>query len=214
MKNTTVIKDNKWVWPAADENSWEGQNKQKDLVSHILPHLKGNNIMVQAGGNCGFILSTFVPHFNHVYTFEPDPTNFYCLNQNVTSPSVTKLQMCLSEYSDSLQIQQLVRENKSHDIGGVHVAGNGFTPAIAIDSLNLSGCDLIQLDVEGYELKALKGAVKTIQKYKPIICVEFCESWLNRYDSNSTMLFNFLKELNYVLVDEYGSDKIFMSNEL
>jgi hypothetical protein len=96
----------------------------------------------------------------------------------------------------------------------VHVSGNGLIPTIIIDDLNLPGCDLIQLDIEGYELNALLGAVKTIKKYKPVLCVEFCEKWLNRYDATSEKILGLLKDLNYIYVETYGVDKIFVSNEL
>ena len=63
MENNVTLKDNKWLWPIIDENSWEGQNKSIDLHKTVLKHVKKNNVMVQAGGNCGFILNTFVKHF-------------------------------------------------------------------------------------------------------------------------------------------------------
>ena len=91
MKNLTVIKDNKWVWPVSDENSWKYQSEYNDLSNHLIPYVKNKNIMIQAGGNCGYLLSTFVDHFNIIYTFEPDPINFYCLNNNISSQNVIKM---------------------------------------------------------------------------------------------------------------------------
>jgi FkbM family methyltransferase len=214
MKHLTTIKDNKWIWPANDESSWPGQNEHKDLYKIVLPYVKQKGIMIQAGGNCGFILSTFVDHFDFVYTFEPDAVNFYCLSQNVTAPNVFKMQACLGETNGTTRVQQLIREDRPHDIGGVHVAGDGYLPLIAIDSLNLPGCDLLQLDVEGFELKALKGAINTITKYKPVLCVELCEKWLNRYENTSDDVYSLLQSLNYKLVDSEGVDKIFIYNEL
>lgn len=210
MKNVTVIKDNKWVWPAADEKSWEGQNEHKDLHKTVLPYVENKGIMVQAGGNCGFILSTFVDHFDFVYTFEPDATNFYCLSQNVTAENVFKMQACLGESNGTTRVQHLVREDRPHDTGGVHVAGEGYLPLIAIDSLNLPGCDLLQLDVEGFELKALKGAINTIIKYKPVLCIELCEKWLNRYNDNSAEVIRFIEDLGYALATTEGVDHIFI----
>jgi FkbM family methyltransferase len=210
MKHLTTIKDNKWVWPANDENSWAGQNEHKDLYKTVLPYVKNKGIMIQAGGNCGFILSTFVDHFDFVYTFEPDVVNFYCLSQNVTSDNVFKMQACLGETNGTTRVQQLIREDRPHDTGGVHVAGDGYLPLISIDSLNLPGCDLLQLDVEGFELKALKGAVNTITKYKPVLCVELCEKWLNRYDDSSSEVIEFIQSLGYTLVDTEGVDHIFI----
>ena len=210
MKNATVIKDNKWVWPAADQKSWEGQQEYLDLVKYILPHLKGNSVMVQAGGNCGRLLSSFVDHFNFIYTFEPDPINFYCLSQNVSADNVYKIQACLGKSNGTTRVQQLIRPDRPHDTGGVHVCGDGYLPMLSIDSLNLPQCDLIQLDVEGYEYNALLGAIETINKYKPVLCVEFCERWLKRYDNTSDQIINLVEDLGYTLVDQYGVDKIFI----
>ena len=209
MKDKVVLKDNKWVWPKSDQASWEGQNEFQDLADKVLPHVANKNIMVQAGGNCGFMLSKFVDHFNTIYTFEPDPINFYCLNQNVTSEKVIKLQACIGINPTPVATQQLLRKDRPNDTGGVHVSGLGTTPTITVDSLNLSGCDLIQLDVEGYEYDALIGSLKTIIKYHPVLCVEFCEKWLNRYDASSEKILKFLDDLGYINVDNYGVDKIF-----
>ena len=210
MKHLITIKDGKWVWPSSDVSSWGGQNENKDLHEVLLPYVKNKNIMVQAGGNCGFILSTFIPYFDFIYTFEPDTLNFYCLSQNVTSDKVFKMQACLGEKNGTTKVQPLIREDKPYDIGGVHIAGEGYLPLIAIDSLNLPGCDLLQLDIEGFELNALKGAVNTIIKYKPVLCVELCEKWLNRYGDNSIDVITFIEELGYTLVNTKGVDHIFI----
>jgi len=210
MKELIELKDGKWFWPKNDENSWKHQNEYNELANYLLPYVENKNIMVQAGGNCGYLLSSFIDHFNMIYTFEPDPINFYCLNQNVTSQNVIKMQSCLGNTSNTVKTQQLIRPDKPNDTGGVHVNGEGYTPTIVLDSLSLPGCDLIQLDIEGYEYKALLGAKNTILKYKPILCIEFCEKWLNRYDDNSDKILLLLNDLGYHQIDEYGVDKIFM----
>jgi hypothetical protein len=214
MKDQVTLKDNKWVWPIVDENSWNGQNQFTEIADKILPYVKNKKVMIQAGGNCGFLLSRFIEHFNIIYTFEPDPVNFYCLNQNITSSNVIKMQCCVGNTPTPVLTQQLIRPNHPHDTGGVHVSGLGYTPTIIIDNLNLPECDLIQLDVEGYELNALLGAINTIKKYKPVLCIEFCEKWLNRYNDSSEEVLNLIYSLGYKLVDEYGVDKIFIHNEL
>jgi FkbM family methyltransferase len=209
MKSLTTIKDNKWVWPINDENSWNGQNEYQDLHIHILPHVKNKNVMIQAGGNCGFMLSKFVDYFKTVYTFEPDPVNFYCLNQNIIKENVIKMQCCLGSDNNPVRVQQLIRPGRLHDTGGVHIAGSGYIPSITIDSLNLPECDLIQLDVEGFELNALLGGLNTIKKYRPVLCIEFCEKWLNRYDSSSEKIENLLNNLGYEHKETCGVDRIY-----
>jgi hypothetical protein len=43
---------------------------------------------------------------------------------------------------------------------------------VSIDSLGLSRLDMLKLDVEGYEIAALKGARKSIEKFEPYCWVE------------------------------------------
>lgn len=49
-------------------------------------------------------------------------------------------------------------------------------PLVSVDSLELDRVDFIKIDVEGMEVDALKGALNTIEKYKPILTVEFLKS--------------------------------------
>lgn len=208
MKDEVILKDNFWYWPKIDNASWNGQLDCIDLADKIMPYVDEKKIMVQAGGNCGLILSKFVDRFETVYTFEPEPVNFYCLNLNITNKNVIKFQSCLGSDSETVSINHIYPGGT--DIGGSHVTGVGKTPTITIDSLNLPYCNLIQLDVEGYELKALMGAKQTINKFKPVLCVEVYDGWLNRYQHTGQDLINFIIELGYEEVETYKMDKIFV----
>lgn len=57
--------------------------------------------------------------------------------------------------------------------GGVAIGqGNDAVPCLALDSLGLQRCDLIQADVEGSELAVLKGAAETIARFRPVLYLE------------------------------------------
>lgn len=208
MKNLVTIIGDKWTWPVNDQGAWSGQVSSLDFCEQIKPYLNGKGVMIQAGGNCGLIVDTFIDLFNVIYTFEPEPLNFYCLTQNVISPKVIKIQACLGEKNQLLSIQPL----KAHiiDVGGYHIDEKpGMIPMFTIDSLNLNSCDLIQLDIEGYEYKALLGAVETIKAFNPVICVEVVDEYLSRYGNTSQQLFDLLDMLGYEYIMSYGSDKLF-----
>ena len=62
--------------------------------------------------------------------------------------------------------------------GGVGLGENGQNiQMITIDSLQLTKCDFIKIDVEGYEEHVINGGINTIKKYKPIIVLECYETF-------------------------------------
>ena len=76
-----------------------------------------------------------------------------------------------------------------------------------IDDLNLQNCNFIQLDVEGYQMHALRGATYTIQRFKPVISVEF--DWIDRFEYSTNDILNFFNNIGYKRVSSYTSDHIF-----
>ena len=46
-------------------------------------------------------------------------------------------------------------------------------PLMTVDQLNLARCDLIKVDAEGFEPQTMLGAYKTIEKFKPVIYLEY-----------------------------------------
>jgi hypothetical protein len=61
-----------------------------DIPDKISEHITEKKVVVQAGGNCGVYVKRYAELFETVYTFEPSPILFYCLNLNVTNPNVFK----------------------------------------------------------------------------------------------------------------------------
>lgn len=78
----------------------------------------------------------------------------------------------------------------------------------SIDSYNFSNVSLIKIDVEGMELKALRGAEKTIGLFKPYIIIE---SYPNKFEG----ICKFLKNMNYSynVINENCYDYLFYPNE-
>lgn len=46
-------------------------------------------------------------------------------------------------------------------------------------------------------------------KFLELLCIEFCEKWLNRYQTSNSEIEKFLIDLNYEQTDEYFVDKTF-----
>jgi len=75
-----------------------------------------------------------------------------------------------------------------------------------LDSYYFDTVDLIKIDVEGHELRVLKGAVKTIEKCSPTIIIEengSAEKW-----GKEDGAIEFLKDMGYEVVAQYRNDLI------
>ena len=96
----------------------------------------------------------------------------------------------------------------ANNAGSQNVIGNGIIPTMLIDDLNLPGCDLIQLDLEGYEFYALQGGIETIKKYNPVIVIETV--WSERYGITLHQVENWLKNLGYLGVVTFDANKVYI----
>jgi FkbM family methyltransferase len=212
LENSIEFRDNSpydelknlW-WPRYDQGMWNYMHQFRilpEFFDQLMTHVTGNAIVVQAGGNCGQYVRQFSQRFDTVYTFEPDPINFLCLTLNCGA-NVIKTQACVGNE------RKFVNLDRRHDSGAIHVSGTGNIPTVIIDDLNLPACDLIQLDIEGYELFALQGAQRTIEKYYPLLMIEWYEPWAQRYGTNKTMLDNFLNNVGYSKILSHKSDIVY-----
>jgi FkbM family methyltransferase len=167
------------------------------------------NVIVQAGGNCGLYTKIYAKQFKTVYTFEPVPDLFKCLVLN-TPENVVKIQGCIGNEHKLVNMN----EHEGGNIGGGYVNGNGILPMFKIDDLNLPECNLIHLDIEGYEKNALIGASDTITRCKPVICIEDCEKWLKRYSTSLEDIEEFLTSFGYSYYSSARGDRIYKCNQL
>ncbi|MCP4648793.1 MAG: hypothetical protein GY853_01755 [PVC group bacterium] len=209
VKNTifndeNLIKIGDLFWTKEDIPAYEYlKDSHKREMESILPHLVGNEVAVQAGGHCGFVIKELEEHFKRIYTFEPDNTMFLALCLNVPNKNVYKFQACLGERHKMVDME--INPICPH-AGAKYVKGRGNIPMLVVDDLALDCCDLLMLDLEGNEYKAVLGASETIQKFHPVLCVE--RYWGPRTTGLPESFFDsLLGYLNYELVDRVGENK-------
>jgi FkbM family methyltransferase len=152
---------------------------QRDAIEHIdaaLKCTKGREMAVQAGCHIGLWATYLADHFDKVRTFEADPVNLQCAaanTNNIRAGNVVLRDAALSDRVGTLPWYRSLSNTGKHR---PNVLGRGKTDstvdAVTVDSLDLPACDLICLDIEGYELAALKGSTATIDKYRPVVLVE------------------------------------------
>ena len=154
-----------------------------------------------------FVKKQYSNIFKTVYTFEPDWLNFYCLVKNCPEDNIIKSQACLGDSPNLVNLSV-----KDWSRGKSFIKGSGKYPVYLIDNLGLNECDLIHLDIEGYEYFALKGAINTIKKFKPTIVIEMWDQLESRFEENINHKTNeFLYSLGYNYIETlHGSDKVYV----
>ena len=171
-----------WVWPTSDKITFG--IIVKDWVETIRPFLGETfgstglqtSTVLQGGGNCGVYPLLYTEFFKTVVTFEPDPLSFFCLSHNCQVPGIVKINAAISDGPGSIIMREVEPSNrgmnKAVSINPNSKSTEEVIPAMAIDSLEFRDLKLMQLDLEGNEIKAMDGAMKTISKHKPVIILE------------------------------------------
>lgn len=168
---------------------------------HILPLLKKGDWIVDGGANLGTHTVPYaqtVGESGHVFAFEPNPAVFECLVNNIKDcPNVTPHQYALSN-QEAMGFLHLEK-----NVGASYVLPKGQHDRIlpvrcrALDSFKFEKVNFIKLDVEGYELFALQGAIKTLHTHRPIILLELNRPVLARNGHTNEDILRFLSGLHY-----------------
>jgi FkbM family methyltransferase len=189
-------------WPDNVGDKWQHAFKHVMSAEWAIDRCKHHRVAVQAGGNIGLWPRIMARYFERVVTFEPDSISRECLMKNVPD-NVSVEDMALGA--------EITRCSMLRKSLGTHRIGPGEDVAMTtIDSMKMRVLDLLQLDIEGYELFALEGAAETILRCKPLIQVELRDNMLARYGASSDIVRAWLETMDYFQVSaQAGSDFVF-----
>ena len=114
-----------------------------------------------------------------VIAFEPHPVNRNCFEQNfvkeIASGRVVVVKQAAWDGAGSVRMANIGPDNKYRSNKGFAVAYEGpvEVEAATIDEvvarLGLTQVDFINVDIEGGDTRALRGATTTIQNFRPVI---------------------------------------------
>lgn len=161
-----LIQVNGFYWPEEDKDCRSIVFHSVSELDLALKYVSGRTLAVQAGGNCGVWPAHLAKVFERVITFEPDETNYSCLVRNVPA-NVDAVRAALGDVREAVGLH-----TEARNIGAHYVDGSGTIQQIVLDDLELKACDFLCLDIEGMEPLAIKGAQKTIDRFRPVILVE------------------------------------------
>jgi FkbM family methyltransferase len=164
----------------------------QELLSRILDLIPSGGVVVDAGASLGDHASRYATKAGLVHAFEPQPESFECLRQNCKGLPARLYMAGLSDVNATLTIA------RHTNVGASPIAEGGDTPirVITLDSLALAPA-FIKLDVEGHEVRALRGARLTIMRFRPVLVVEVNKWALEPAGSSIRALWTELRGLEY-----------------
>ncbi|MEO9258238.1 MAG: FkbM family methyltransferase, partial [Crocinitomicaceae bacterium] len=184
----------------------------EDKASEKLFELtKGKEVIFDVGANIGFTSLNLSQSSNNlatkVYAFEPDPYNYSKLIDNLNLNVNHAVSAENIGIGDTVENLKLVI-NTANNLGGNRINKNATenysiipvtTVDIFVEERKISTVDLIKIDIEGFEMNALKGAEQTIKSYKPILFVEVNNENLKIQNSSAQELIAYLEKYYSVI---------------
>jgi FkbM family methyltransferase len=180
------------------------KNRQDAFEIELLKkYIKPGDVVLDIGANIGYyaqILSELVGEKGQIHCFEPDASNFkhlqksvghlknIVLNNKAVGPRTEIIKIYTSK---ELNVDHRTYEPENYDeIMEI--------PAVSIDDyLKGKKVDFIKMDIQGFEIEAVKGMVNTIKANPKILLItEFWPHGLKKAGSSCMNYYSFLKQLN------------------
>lgn len=207
-----IIERNGFFWPSDDHECSAVTPITVSDVYRIMDYVPEKGLAVQAGGNVGFWPKRMAEQFEKVITFEPDALNYKCLKLNCTEGNIESFNAALGARPGTASLDVEAGNCGAHSISNRTEDAKKFI-VMTIDNMNLERCDLIQLDIEGYELFALKGAAATIEKYHPVIVIEHKPLLAEKYGIAANDIADYLGGFGYTAAESLHRDIIFTTQQ-
>ncbi|MBL8200610.1 MAG: FkbM family methyltransferase [Chromatiales bacterium] len=161
------------------------------------------DVALDVGANIGthtLALARLTGPRGFVYAFEPQRLVFQTLCANVALNSLTNVHCVNAAVGETPGMLRMSDPDpdQANNFGGAQVemlAGAPQAPPVARvaldDFLDVGGLKLVKIDVEGMEAQVLRGARRTLDRFRPLLYVE------NAFADKSPELVSVLQEAGY-----------------
>lgn len=204
-------------------NTWE------PFTSKIIKeYIKKGDTVLDIGANIGYftlIFSKLVGPSGNIYAFEPEPTNFSLLKNNLIINNITNVTLEQKAVSDQTKKTKLFL-NK-YNMGAHSLQDFSMQKSfVEVESIKLddytkienSKVDFIKLDIEGAECNAIQGMNALLNKNENLtILTEFSPSLLKGFGRDPIGFLNILTNYGFKIyhIDELNKQvKPFISYQL
>lgn len=199
---------------------WDLTEKQREKLYSLVN--KGD-IVFDVGTNIGETLLNFAKltgEKGFVYGFEPDEKNYKNVQKNISLNDFNNVRVFNFGISDKKESVKLYRVD-SHNLGMNRILSESEAAKFddftiietelldnVVDENHIERIDVIKIDIEGYEMHALRGAEKTLRKFQPRLFIEVGYTRLIENGTSPNEMVKFLQALNYTIYHAETEEKI------
>lgn len=180
-------------------------------ISLMKKYIKAGDTVLDIGANIGFyaeILSGIVGENGKVHCFEPDTTNFKHLeSRSKHLPNVTINNKAVSDKTETIKIYTSKKLNVDHRTykpddydEEIDINGIAIDEYLSFDSAQDDKMvSFIKMDIQGFEMSAVKGMTKTLQSPNLKMLSEFWPYGMRKAGTSVLDYFYFLKQYNFYI---------------
>lgn len=158
------------------------------LLPHVLPV---DGVALDIGANAGAVtlaMARCAPR-GRVVAFEAAPANADRLAANLAATGTRNVDLArVAVYDRTAELRLTFADEASAgaSVSGARGAAGTVVPAVALDDwarqADLARLDLVKVDVEGSELRVLRGARGLLERHRPTLLVECSPVSLRQHD--------------------------------
>lgn len=202
-----------WIQTQIVEKHKFYEEQQLKMIDNLLDN---NSVVFDIGANIGnhSLYWGIVTGVKRIFSFEPIPITFEILKKNIE----------INGLKDIIAIEQLALGSQDskvkagekyniENIGSMSIVEDcrGSITVRSLDSYvsgleQLDRIDFIKIDAESFKLEVLKGAKKTLEKFRPIIYAEI-------FESNKESVMQLMENYGYLDAYEIKTDKYLFLHE-
>ena len=187
----------------------ENQIFEKEIVDIASKYIKPDTVVLDIGANFGqmsVLFSEMVGEHGKVHSFEADSWVYEILNKNIKANNKTG--KIIPHFGAVYNIDDKILifpEQDFEEFGAYGSYGIDFNAkegrevkTITIDSLHIEEpISFIKIDIQGCDLQAMQGAVRTIERNKMPILFEYEYRFEDRFDMCFQDYVDFVQSINY-----------------
>lgn len=175
--------------------------------------------VVDIGANIGYYalqVAERVGSKGHVIAFEPAPRAYALLRQNIEQNhlnNIHALPYAIGDFRGEMDFFLYEQSNWNSFVKHGTPIGKLSVAVYPLDEIlpHLSGrVDLIRMDIEGYEVQAVRGMENTLRRHKPIVCLELHSSFIEPPSAVNLLktLYDIGYDISYLILR--SKDEVFL----